>query len=157
MSETITAAEAFMQEILETQDISSLINCESLNPEMFDPGSPAHAAVYEQCSRFKDAMYAAQYKSNNMTEKQSLMFTARFIKSMRQLVREQHNSEAVGLDAHIRAGQGCILFVRESGQWFTKLNSNDILCTGAYLAACSQKSRAWTFLLYKEDGDVHAS
>ena len=33
MSETITAAEAFMQEILETQDISSLINCESLNPK----------------------------------------------------------------------------------------------------------------------------
>tara|TARA_B100001093_G_scaffold152768_1_gene145503 strand:- start:41331 stop:41801 length:471 start_codon:yes stop_codon:yes gene_type:complete len=150
-TETVSAAEAFIAQILETTDITTLIDCENLNPEKFEPGSPAHGAVYEQTSRFKDAVAAAQ-----MTDKQRLMFTARFIRSMRELVKLQFNSEALGLDAHVRAGQATILFIREDGQWFTKLiESNNINCTGAYLAACSKKANAWTFLLFREDGDIH--
>tara|TARA_R100000742_G_C4261252_1_gene79025 strand:+ start:617 stop:1105 length:489 start_codon:yes stop_codon:yes gene_type:complete len=149
-------AEALMTQVLMDKDISELIDCENTNPDCMEPGSPAHAAVYEQVSRFKDAIWNARRKGY-MTDRQAMMFTCRFIRSMKQLVLFQKDSEAKGLDAAVRAGQGTVLFVRESGEWFTKLNrSKDILCTGAYLAACSQKAKAWTFLLFTEDGDVHA-
>ena len=153
MTQLSTSAQQFMEELLQTEDLSTLINCE--NNDKFDPGSPAHGAVYEQVSRFKQAAKSA-VDNNYMTDKQYLMFACRFVRSMRQLVRLQNNSEAPGLDAHVRAGQATLLFIHQSGKWFTKLNkSNDILCTGAYLAACSRKTNCWTFLLYTEDGDIH--
>ena len=152
MNTTESTAEAFMATVLQEQDISTLINCE----KHLEPGSSSHEAVYEQVSRFKDAIKAAE-KNNQMTEKQALMFTCRFIKSMRELARIQHDMEAQGLDAHVRAGTGTILFIKEDGKWFTKMNrSNDIMCVGAYLAACCKKANAWTFLLFAEEGDVHS-
>ena len=146
-----TKAEAFMAQVL-TEDPSTLINCET----HFEPGSDVHGSVYEQVSRFKKATRAS-VKAGKMTEAQALMFACRFIRSMRQLVVAQNDLEARGLDAHIRAGQGTILFIQEDGKWFTKLNrSRDILCVGGYLAACSMKSLSYTFLLFTEEGDVHA-
>lgn len=148
----VSPAEAFMAEVI-TKDPSELINCE----DSFEPGSEVHGAVYEQVSRFKQATEVG-CKNGHMTEAQALMFTCRFIRSMRQLVVAQNNKEARGLDAHVRAGQGTVLFIRQDGKWFTKLNrSNNILCVGAYLAACSRKTSAWAFLLFTEEGDVHAS
>lgn len=150
---TTTSQEAqdFIKDLLETEDITTLIKPES----RLEPGTEVHGSVYEQCSRFKQATKWSQ-QAGCMTEKQLIMFTCRFIKSMRQLIKTQNNLDAIGLDAHIRAGQATMLFIKTDGKWFTKQNrSTDILCIGAYLAACCQKSNAWTFLLYTEEGDVH--
>ena len=149
---TSDAAQSFVQELLETEDISTLIKPET----RFEPGTEVHGAVYEQCSRFKQATKLAR-QHDCMTEKQMIMLTCRFIKSTRQLIKNQSNLDAIGFDAHIRAGQATILFIKTDGKWFTKQNrSSDILCVGAYLAACSKKANAWTFLLYTEEGDTHA-
>lgn len=152
MSILSLSAEQLLQQLLSNAMPADLIGVDDL----LEPGSRPHAAVYEQLSRFSDAI--ARCKSaNTMTDRQALMFECRFIRSMRQLCLAQNDPEGRGLDAHIRAGQGTILFIREDGKWFTKMNrSSNILCVGAYLAACSQKANAWTFLLFTEDGDVHA-
>jgi len=152
MSILSTSAQELLQQLLSNAMPADLIGVD----ELLEPGSRPHAAVYEQLSRFSDAVARCR-KEGTMSERQALMFECRFIRSMRQLCLAQNDKDARGLDAHIRAGQGTILFIKENGKWFTKLNrSNNILCVGAYLAACSQKTNAWTFLLFTEDGDVHA-
>lgn len=152
----LNSAEALLMELLNGTTMSStLIGVDEMPG--FEPGGTLSDAVYEQLGRFNSAMKAAR-SAGTMTEKQALMFECRLIRSMRQLCLAQNNLEARGLDAHVRSGQGTILFVRENGTWFTKMNrSSDILCVGAYLAACSRKTSAWTFLLFTEEGDTHAS
>lgn len=146
-------SEELLAEIINNVPYSALIGID--NMPQFEPGSAAHDAVFETIGRFNTAMKRIR-SAETMTPKQKLMFECRFVRSLRQLCLLQHNHEAVGLDAHVRAGQATILFVREDGKWFTKLNrSSDILCTGAYLAACSRKTSAYTFLLFTEDGDIH--
>ena len=149
----LNSAEELLKALLSDTMSSTLIGVDDI--EGFEPGGSLSDAVYEQIGRFNSALKGVR-RNNTMTEKQALMFECRFIRSMRQLCLSQHNLEAPGLDAHVRAGQATILFIREDGKWFTKLNrSNDILCTGAYLAACSRKTNAYTFLLFTEDGDIH--
>lgn len=149
---TLNSAETLLTQLMNNTMPADLIGIDSLA----EPGSALHDAAYEQLSRFSDAIKAAK-KNGHMTERQALMFECRFIRSMRQLLLAQNNPEARGFDAHIRAGQGTILCVREDGKWFTKLNrSNNILCVGAYLAAVAKRANCWTFLVFTEDGDVHA-
>jgi len=148
----LNSAEGLVKELLASTCPSDLIGVD----QILEPGGSPHAACYEQISRFRWAMKSCR-KADTMTEKQALMFECRFIRSMRQLCLAQSDPEARGLDAAVRAGQATILFIKEDGKWFTKMNrSRAVLCTGAYLAACSAKANAWTFLLFTEDGDVHA-
>jgi len=148
----LNSAETLLKALLEDKPSSDLIGVD----DILEPGSRPHAACYEQISRFNDAIKAS-LEAGTMSEKQALMFECRFIRSMRQLCLAQHDPEARGLDAAVRAGQATILFIKENGKWFTKMNrSQAVLCTGAYLAACAAKTGAWTFLLFTEDGDVHA-
>lgn len=149
----LNSAESLMQALLNNTMSSTLIGVDDIPG--FEPGGRLSDAVYEQIGRLNSAMKTVR-KAGTMSERQMLMFECRFIRSMRQLCLAQNDHNTRGLDAHIRAGQGTILFIRENGKWFTKQNrSNNILCVGAYLAACSMKSNAYTFFLFREDGDVH--
>ena len=151
MSSTYTSAEQLLEQVLDNSYLDDLIGVD----ELLEPGSGAHGAVYEQISRFHKSIRLCD-KNNKMSAKQILMFKCRFVRSMRQLCLSQVDKNAIGLDAHIRAGQATILFIRQDGKWYTKLNrTSNILCVGAYLAACSKRSNAYTYLLYTEDGDQH--